>query len=279
MRFGAWKRHENAVTPSPSALGGALPPSLHFEQHGPVGVLRLSRPQKRNALDDVTVRGIENFFATVPNEIKAAVIHGEGEHFCAGLDLSELRERDIAAGIEHSRMWHRAFETIEFGRVPVVAVLHGAVIGGGLELAAAAHVRIAESSAYYALPEGSRGIFLGGGGSVRLPRLIGASRVIEMMLTGRTYGAEEGAILGLSHYLVDVGAGLAKALEIAAGIAGNAAMTNFAAMHVLPRNAEQDRASGLVLESLMAAIAQADPLAKERLRDFLEKRAPKTTRD
>jgi (methylthio)acryloyl-CoA hydratase len=267
------------VTPSLPAAGGALPASLHFQQHGPVGVLRLSRPQKRNALDDATVQGIASFFAAVPDEIKAVVIHGEGEHFCAGLDLSELRERDIAAGIEHSRMWHRTFETIEFGRVPVVAVLHGAVIGGGLELAAAAHVRIAESSAYYALPEGSRGIFLGGGGSVRLPRLIGASRVIEMMLTGRTYGAEEGAILGLSHYLVDDGAGLAKALEIAARIAGNAAMTNFAAMHVLPRNAEQDRAAGLVLESLMAAIAQADPIAKERLHDFLEKRAPKTTRD
>jgi enoyl-CoA hydratase/carnithine racemase len=267
------------VTPSLPAVGGALPPSLHFERHGPVGVLRLSRPQKRNALDDATVLGIERFFAAVPDGIKAVVIHGEGEHFCAGLDLSELRERDIAAGIEHSRMWHRAFEALEFGRVPVVAVLHGAVIGGGLELAAAAHVRIAESSAYYALPEGSRGIFLGGGGSVRLPRLIGASRVIEMMLTGRTYGAEEGAILGVSHYLVDDGAGLAKALEMAARIAGNAAMTNFAAMHVLPRNAEQDRAAGLVLESLMAAIAQADPIAKERLRDFLEKRAPKATRD
>jgi (methylthio)acryloyl-CoA hydratase len=267
------------VTTSLAAVAGALPPSLQVEQHGAVGLLRLSRPHKRNALDDTTVRGIEAFFPAIPDEIKAVVLHGEGEHFCAGLDLSELRERDVAAGIEHSRLWHRAFERIEFGRVPVVAVLHGAVIGGGLELAAAAHVRVAESSAYYALPEGSRGIFLGGGGSVRLPRLIGASRVIEMMLTGRTYGAEEGAILGLSHYLVDAGAGLAKALELAARIAGNAPMTNFAAMHVLPRNAEQDRASGYVLESLMAAIAQGDPVAKERLRDFLEKRAPKTTRD
>jgi (methylthio)acryloyl-CoA hydratase len=271
-------RHESDVTPSLAAVATALPSSLRVEQHGAVGVLCLSRPDKRNALDDVTVRGIEDFFAALPDEIKAVVIHGEGEHFCAGLDLSELRERDVASGIEHSRMWHRAFEKIEFGRAPVVAVLHGAVIGGGLELAAAAHVRIAESSAYYALPEGTRGIFLGGGGSVRLPRLIGASRVIEMMLTGRTYGAEEGAILGLSHYLVDTGTGLAKALELAARIAGNAPMTNFAAMQVIPRNAEQDRASGLMLESLMTAIAQGEPAAKERLRDFLEKRAPKTTR-
>jgi enoyl-CoA hydratase/carnithine racemase len=253
-----------------------LPASLHFEQHGAVGLLRLSRPQKRNAIDDATVHGIEDFFAAVPDPIKAIVIHGEGEHFCAGLDLSELREADVAAGIAHSQAWHRAFERIEFGRVPVVAVLHGAVVGGGLELAAACHVRVAERSAYYALPEGSRGIFLGGGGSVRLPRLIGATRVIDMMLTGHTYGAEEGLGLGLSHYVVDAGAGLATALELAERIAGNAPMTNFAAMHVLPHNAEQDRASGYLMESLMSAIAQGDPEAKRRLRDFLEKRASKT---
>jgi enoyl-CoA hydratase/carnithine racemase len=255
--------------------GNKRPPSLHFERRGVIGILRLSRPHKRNALDDVTIQGIENFFSAVPDDIKVVVIHGEGEHFCAGLDLSELAERDIAAGIAHSQAWHRAFERIEFGRAPVVAVLHGAVAGGGLELAAACHIRIAERSAYYALPEGSRGIFLGGGGSVRLPRLIGAARVIDMMLTGRTYGANEGARLGFSHYVVDAGAGLARAIELAEGIAGNAPMTNFAAMHVLPRNAEQDRASGLLMESLMAAIAQGDPEAKRRLRDFIEKRAPK----
>ncbi len=245
-----------------------LPPSLRFEQRGAVGILRLSRPHKRNALDDGTIQGIEDFFSTTPSDIKAIVIHGEGEHFCAGLDLSELAERDIAAGIAHER--------IEFGRVPVVAGLHGAVVGGGLELAAACHIRVAERSAYYALPEGSRGIFLGGGGSVRLPRLIGTACVIDMMLTGRTYGADEGVALGFSHYIVEAGAGLARAIELAERIAGNAPMTNFAAMHVLPHNAEQDRASGLLMEALMAAIAQGDPEAKRRLRDFLEKRAPKT---
>jgi (methylthio)acryloyl-CoA hydratase len=256
-----------------------FPPSLHFERRGAVGILRLSRPRKRNALDDATIQGIEDFFSATPSDIKAIVIHGEGEHFCAGLDLSELSERDIAAGIAHSRAWHRAFERIEFGRAPVVATLHGAVVGGGLELAAACHIRVAERSAYYALPEGSRGIFLGGGGSVRLPRLIGTALVIDMMLTGRTHGADEGVALGFSHYVVEAGAGLPKAIELAERIAGNAPMTNFAAMHVLPHNAEQDRASGLLMEALMAAIAQGDPEAKRRLRDFLEKRAPKTVRE
>ncbi len=254
---------------------GNLPASLHFEQRGAIGHLRLARPQRRNAIDDATVRGIEAFFSAVPDPIKAVVLDGEGEHFCAGVDLAELGESDIAAGLALSRSWHRAFDRLELGRVPVVAVLHGAVVGGGLELAAACHIRVAERSAHYALPEGSRGIFVGGGGSVRLPRLIGVSRVMEMILTGRTFGAEDGASLGLSHYVVEPGAGLAKALELAERIAGNAPMTNFAAMHVLPRNAEIDRTSGLLMESLMATIAHCEPEAKQRLRDFLEKRAAK----
>jgi (methylthio)acryloyl-CoA hydratase len=255
-----------------------LPASLAASRHGSVAVLKLNRPQKRNALDDETVIGIEHFFTSLPGDVAAVLLAGEGEHFSAGLDLSELSERDITQGIAHSRLWHRAFEKIQFGKVPVVAVLHGAVVGGGLELAAAAHIRVAERSAYYALPEGSRGIYVGGGGSVRLPRLIGVARMMDMMLTGRTYSADEGQAMGLTTYLVDPGKGFAKGLELAQQISGNAPLTNFAVMHALPRIAEMDPASGYSVEALMAAIAQADPDAKARLKDFLEKRAPKVTR-
>ena len=143
---------------------------------------------------------------------------------------------------------------------------------------AAAHVRVAERSAYYALPEGSRGIYVGGGGSVRLPRLIGVSRMMDMMLTGRTYGAEEGQAIGLTHFLVGNGKGLAKGIELAERIATNAPLTNFAVMHVLPRIAESDPASGYLAESLMAAIAQGSDEAKARLKDFLEKRGKKVLR-
>jgi enoyl-CoA hydratase/carnithine racemase len=255
-----------------------LPASLAAERQGAVAILRLARPQKRNALDDETILGIETFFTSLPDGIGAVLLHGDGKHFSAGLDLSELYESDIKQGIAHSRLWHRAFEKIQFGKVPVVAVLHGAVVGGGLELAAAAHVRVAERSAYYALPEGSRGIYVGGGGSVRLPRLIGVAHMMDMMLTGRTYSAEEGQAMGLTTYLVEPGAGLRKGLELAARIAENAPLTNFAVMHALPRIAEMDPASGYAMEALMASIAQADGEAKARLKDFLEKRGPKVTR-
>ena len=260
---------------SPEDSWSGLPGSLHAERRGAIAVLRLSRPDKRNALDDATVLGLDRALDGLPEDVKAVVLHGEGEHFSAGLDLNELTDRNVTEGIAHSRMWHRIFDRIEYGRVPVVAVLHGAVIGGGLELAAAAHIRIAERSAFYALPEGSRGIFVGGGGSVRLPRLIGTSRMMDMMLTGRSYDAEEGQAIGISHYLVAPGEGLAKGIDLAKRIAGNAPTTNFAVTHVLPRIAQSDPAAGYLTEALISAIAQADEEAKSRLKAFLEKRAPK----
>jgi enoyl-CoA hydratase/carnithine racemase len=268
-----------AVSKSDSGFGVQLPRSLKAERRDEIAILSLARAGKRNAIDDPTVFGIEAFFAALPDGIKAVVLAGEGEHFCSGLDLGELTARDVAQGVAHSQSWHRAFERIEFGKVPVVAVLHGAVVGGGLEIAAACHIRVAEASAYYALPEGSRGIFVGGGGSVRLPRLIGTARVMDMMLTGRIYDAEEGQAIGISHYLVARSAGLAKGIELARRIAGNAPMTNFAVTQVLPRIAESDPASGYVTEALIAAIAQGDDEAKARLKAFLEKRAPKVVRE
>ncbi|HEX4261919.1 MAG TPA: crotonase/enoyl-CoA hydratase family protein [Acetobacteraceae bacterium] len=256
-----------------------LPASLVATREGEVAVLRLARPEKRNALDDATVAGIGHFFEALPDWTAAVVLHGEGAHFCAGLDLSMLAEARAAEAMQHSRLWHSAFDRIALGRVPVIAALHGAVVGGGLELAAAAHLRIAEAGTYFALPEGSRGIFVGGGGAVRLPKLIGTARMLDMMLTGRSYGAEEAVAIGFAQYTAPAGGGLAHAMMLARRVAQNAPMTNFALIHALPRIADADPATGLLLEALMSAVAQDAPEAKRRLRDFLEKRAPKTTHD
>lgn len=258
-------------------VNGVLPSTLGVTRHGPVAVLSLERPEKRNALGDDMILGIERFFADLPGDVGAVVVAAAGNHFCAGLDLGEMAERDTLAGIHHSRMWHRVFEAIEFGRVPVVAALKGAVVGGGLELAAAAHVRVAERSTFYALPEGQRGIFVGGGGSVRLPRLIGVARMADLMLTGRRYDAAEGMAAGLSQYVVDDGTGFDTALELAQRMAGNAPQTNFAVIQALPRIAEAGPREGYLMEAMMAAIAQGTDDAKGRMRDFLEGRAGKVT--
>jgi len=251
---------------------------LKIEHAGAITHLRLNRPAKRNAINDGLVAQLQTAFVNLPEATRAVVLSGEGEHFCAGLDLSELSERSVAEGIVHSRSWHAAFQQIQLGRVPVIAVLHGAVVGGGLELASAAHIRVAEASTFYGLPEGQRGLFVGGGGSARIPRLIGVARMTDMMMTGRVVDADEGGRIGLSQYVVEDGQGLAKALALAEKLASNAPLSNFAVMHALPRIAEMGPDEGLFTESLMAAIAQGDDAAKNRMRAFLDGKAGKVAK-
>lgn len=248
---------------------------LQLDLRGAVAVLRLARPAKRNALSDALVLALRDAFQGLPSTVRAAVLTGEGEHFCAGLDLSEIQERDAGAGMHHSRMWHAALEEVQYGPVPVIAALQGAVVGGGLELAAACHIRVADETTFYALPEGSRGIFVGGGGAVRIPRLIGVARMTDMMLTGRVYDAAEGERAGFAQYLVPPGQSLQKALALAERVAQNAPLTNYALMHALPRIAEQPADQGYLTEALMSAIAQSAPEAKQRVRAFLEGKAAK----
>ena len=248
---------------------------LQIEVDDAVMHIRLNRPEKRNAVNDTMLNQLQTCFVNMPAEIGAAILTGAGDHFCAGLNLSELTERTVAEGVFHSRCWHAAMDTIQSGRVPVVSVLHGAVIGGGMEIASATHIRIAEETTYYALPEGQRGIFVGGGGSVRIPRLIGVAAMTEMMLTGAVIDALEGKLLGFSRYVVAQNQGFAKACELAVKIASNTPLSNFAVLQALPRIADMSPSDGLFVEALMIGIVQGDAAAKQRVRDFLEKRGAK----
>src|ERR1700726_551911 len=258
-----------------SAATADQPALLEVEISGPVLTVGLNRPAKRNALNDGIMLAIQDCFANLPDGVGAVVIHGIGDHFSSGLDLSELTEHDATEGLRHSQMWHRGFDRIQYCRVPVIAALRGAVIGGGLELACAAHIRVAEPSVYFALPEGQRGIFVGGGGSVRLPRLIGVARMTDMMLTGRVYSAAEGASYGFAQYLTEEGDADKKEMELAAKVANNAPLTNFAVLQALPMIAEANPQTGLLMESLMATVAQSDKEAKNRIRAFLDHKTAK----
>ncbi len=264
--------------PSATPLHRDASALLAVNVQGAVAHVRLNRPAKRNALNDALIAELQTTFITLPEAVRVVVLSGEGEHFSAGLDLSELAERSVAEGVMHSRAWHAAFDQIQFGRVPVIAVLQGAVVGGGLELASSAHIRVAEASTFYGLPEGQRGLFVGGGGSARIPRLIGVARMTDMMLTGRVYDADDGLRIGLSQYLVGAGQGLQHAFALAEKIATNAPLSNFAVMHALPRIADLSQSEGLFTESLMAAIAQGDGAAKDRMQAFLDGKAAKVAK-
>jgi len=239
-----------------------------------IATLTMNRPDKRNAMSDELMAALDGFFVAPPKEVKAVVLTGTAGHYCSGLDLSEHVARDAEGTMRHSRGWHASLDRIQFGGLPVVSAMFGAVIGGGLEIATATHVRIAEPSTVFQLPEGRRGIFVGGGASVRVGRILGADRMIEMMLTGRKYDAQEGLALGLTHYAVGEGEALPMAQDLARKIATNAPLSNYIMIQALARIEDMSKADGLFTESLCAAVTQTSPDALEGLQAFLQKRAP-----
>jgi (methylthio)acryloyl-CoA hydratase len=255
-----------------------LPDEVSYALEGPVALVGLNHAPKRNAISDALIAALDQSVTRAAGEAKAAVIFGHGEHFSAGLDLSEHVAKSPVENLHHSRGWHAAFDKIERGPVPFVAALQGAVVGGGMELAAAAQIRVADDTAFFALPEGSRGIFVGGGASVRVARIIGAARMADMMLTGRVLSAGEAERADFVQYLTPQGGALAKAKELALRISENAPLSNFAITNALSRIQDLSHDDGLFLEALMAAMTQTTQEAQERLKAFLEKRAERLKR-
>ncbi|MGH8807831.1 MAG: crotonase/enoyl-CoA hydratase family protein [Noviherbaspirillum sp.] len=251
--------------------------SFEVEMEGAIAIVTLNRPDKRNALDEEAVAEIEHYFSSVPTQVRAIVLAANGPHFCAGLDLKEhyVKARSAAEFMRVCQGWHRAFDRIQHGGIPVVAALQGAVVGGGLELATAAHIRVGDQTSYFALPEGQRGIFTGGGATVRTARIITPNRMIEMMLTGRVMDCEEGLRTGLLHYLMPNGGARAKAIALAQKIATNAPLSNYAIVSGINKVWDMSATDGLFTESLIAALVQTGDEVQSRLSDFVEKRAEK----
>ncbi|MBI0538799.1 enoyl-CoA hydratase [Roseomonas sp. KE2513] len=229
---------------------------ISCELRGAVQVLSFERPDKRNAVNEATLAELRRLITDVPPEIRVVVLAGAGEHFCAGLDLAEQKERTQIEVMKISREWHAVLDQLQYSGRPVVVALTGAVIGGGFEIATAAHVRVADETAFFRLPEAKRGFYIGGGGSVRISRAIGLSRMTEMLLTGRTLGAEKAELIGLVHEVVQRGDAKTRALELAEEIAGNTPFVNFLVTNALPRITDMSATDGLFTESLAAALSQ-----------------------
>ncbi|MDH5359784.1 MAG: crotonase/enoyl-CoA hydratase family protein [Gammaproteobacteria bacterium] len=238
--------------------------------------IELNRPEKKNAINDHLILELESVFLDLlggsSSDVSAVVLSGAGDSFCSGLDLLEHKARTPFEVVKHSQMWHRIFKLIRSGGIPVISALHGAVIGGGLELAVCSHVRVAEPTARFMLPEGRHGIFVGGGASVHVARIIGTSRMTDMMLTGRSFNAEEGERIGLVNYLVESGQGLDKAFELAIRISENAPLSNWAMVTALSRIESMSADDGLYTESLTAGLTQSSDEAQKRISEFFERK-------
>ena len=249
---------------------------LHLElKEDGVLIATLNRPDKRNALNEASIEDLNTLFSAVPrSQTRAVVLAAEGDHFCAGLDLIEHHQADRSpADFMHVCMrWHEAFNKMEYGGVPIIAALKGAVVGGGLELASSAHIRVADSSTYFALPEGQRGLFTGGGATIRVADLVGKARMIDMMLTSRVYKGQEAVDIGLVQYLVE-GSSLEKAIELAHFAAQNLPLSNFAICSGISHMQNMSGLDAAYAEAVLAGLVNTQPAARARLEAFANKTA------
>ena len=253
--------------------------AIHADEAGIV-TLTLNRPAKRNALNAAMVEELIEVFSKLPRMgARAVILRAEGPHFCAGLDLVEHHQEDRSpeAFMHICLRWHEAFNKMEYGGVPVIAALKGAVVGGGLELASAAHIRVADASTYFALPEGQRGLFTGGGATIRVADLVGKARMIDMMLTGRVYKGDEAISVGLAQYLVDDAE--VKALELARAAATNPPLSNFAICSAISHMQNMSALDAAYAESVVAGIVNTQPASRGRLEAFANKTAARVRPD
>lgn len=247
-----------------------------YELDGAVAKIGLNRTDKRNAINDELVWALHEAVVRAGEEADCGVLFGHGVNFSAGLDLAELLSKldpnTPKPRKKQRHAWHTIFDVIARGPIPFVAACHGAVVGGGLELAAAAHIRVADRTAFFGLPEGQRGIFVGGGGTVRIQRIIGYPVMADMMLTGRLLSVDEAERCNIVRYITDEGMHIEKAMELARRIAQNTPTTNWQITNVLPRVNDLSHDDGLFMEYLNSSMARP-PESAQRLREFVEGRA------
>ncbi len=245
-----------------------------------IATIQLNRPQKKNSLNGELRLEIEAALKDIGHDTgtRVVILTGGNEIFCAGADISEIQETtSVDSGYRHSREFQLLFDQIEALPQPVIAAVAGYALGGGCELALACDFRIASPNARFGLPEIKIGAFPGGGGTQRLPRLIGAAKAKEIILTGDPITAEQALSLGLVMKVVAQESLLDETRAFALKLAALPRLAMEASKMLIQRGLEIDLASGLELEArCFGALAMTHDL-QEGTRAFLEKRKPNFT--
>lgn len=205
--------------------------------------------------------------------IRAVVVHGSGRTFSAGSDVREF-PRDEPAGLERARLEHECAHTLEQLPQPVIAALHGHVLGGGLELALACDLRVAEADARIGLPEVGLGVFPSGGGTYRLTRLVGPARAKRLMLLGTILDASEAAEVGLVDRVAEAGYGRSAAFDLARELAERPARAVRAIKQAVNANPTGASEVGDPIEERLIAELFTSYDAREGVAAFLERRDP-----
>lgn len=254
--------------------------TLELELEGPVAVLTINRPEKRNALNALALRELGQAVERIASDagVRGAIVTGAGERaFVAGADIAELAALEPLAAVELSRTGQAVFRAIEQSPKPFIAAVNGAALGGGCELALACHLRLAVPEARFGLPEVGLGTLPGFGGTVRLPRLVGVGRALEMILSGKPIDAAEAYRIGLVNRVVPVEDLLSQARSLVEAIAANAPLAVTLAMESVGRGADLSAGAALDAESTLFGILAGTEDMREGTAAFLEKRRPRFT--
>ncbi len=240
--------------------------------------ITLDRPAQLNAISPELLEDLDRACALVEGDasVRVVTITAAGRAFCAGADLRAVRELspDAARWSAFMGLWHRVFDRIEALPVPVIAGVHGLALAGGLELVLVADLVVADEAARLGDQHANFGLVAGGGGSRRLPRLIGARRAKELMLLGGWLSAAEALAWGLVNRVAPAGTVTAAVEEIAATLAAGSASANRTVKALVNRAFDAELGEGLALERRLVALHMRSADAAEGLRAFAEKRKP-----
>jgi enoyl-CoA hydratase/carnithine racemase len=270
-------------TPSPAIVPDSLPratlalANVKYEKKGSIAYVTVNRPRVLNALNTPTWTDLRTAFedARTDASVHGVILTGAGDKaFIAGADISELAHVDAYEAEESSRFGQGVLDLIENLRKPVIAAINGFALGGGCETAMACTIRIAVEHAKFGQPEVKLGLLPGGGGTQRLPRLVGKGRALQLILTGETISAPEAYRIGLVNEVVPAANLIARAETILKQIMANAPVAVKFSLQAANKGLDTSQAEGFALEASYFGICAATEDKKEGTSAFLEKRAP-----
>jgi enoyl-CoA hydratase/carnithine racemase len=277
------------MTPSPAAIPsspGAAPNSpkaslmldnVVYEKQEGLAYVTVNRPKVLNALNTPTWKDLRTAFEDARDDsaVRGVILTGAGDKaFVAGADISELAHVSAVEAEKSSRFGQEVLDLIENLGKPVVAAINGFALGGGCETAMACTIRIAVDTAKFGQPEVTLGLVPGGGGTQRLPRLVGKGRALQLILSGEMISAQEAWRIGLVNEVVPAAALITRAEAILKKISSNAPIAVKFALEVANKGLETSQSEGLLLEASYFGLCAATEDKKEGTTAFLEKRRP-----
>lgn len=249
--------------------------TLLFEVRDGIAVVTVNRPDKLNALNDAVIEELDQAVARIEDDeaIRGVLLTGAGpKAFVAGADIGELSTQNQMSGKARAMRGQAVFRRLEQCGKPVVAAVNGFALGGGCELAMACHLRVASEQAKFGQPEVKLGIGPGYGGTVRLPRLVGKGRALDLLLTARMVGADEALQMGLVNRVVPADQLMAAAEELLRGIMANGPLAVQLCIEAVDAGLEMGLEEALLLEANHFGLLASTDDMREGTRAFLEKR-------